>query len=70
MPFVAPGEAFDLAYLDIERLALEAGPPPWRLCLVLVPNQVVDGLRAPIVRLSVSKPQSKKGPSWPMLVRA
>jgi hypothetical protein len=38
--------------------------------LGLVPNQVVDGLRAPIVRLSVSKPQSKKGPSWPILVPA
>ena len=38
MPFVAPGEAFDLPYLDIERLTLEAGPPPWRLCLVGTPG--------------------------------
>ena len=44
MPFVAPGEAFDLAYLDIERLALEAGPPPGRLCLVGMP-----GLRAVLI---------------------
>ena len=44
MPFVVPGEAFDLAYLDIERLALEAGPPPGCLCLVGTP-----GLRAVLI---------------------
>ena len=34
MPFVAPGEAYDLPFLDLDRLAREAGLPPWRLCLV------------------------------------
>jgi len=38
--------------------------------LALVPNQVVDGLRARIFRLLVSKPQSKEGPSCPMLTPA
>jgi hypothetical protein len=46
-------------------------PRPWTSKpLALVPNRVVDGVRAPIVRLLVSKPQSKKGPSWPILVPA
>ncbi len=34
MPFVAPGEALDSPFLDLESLAREAGEPPWRLCLV------------------------------------
>jgi quercetin dioxygenase-like cupin family protein len=38
MPFVAPGEAHDLPFLDLETLALEAGPPPWRICLVGTPG--------------------------------
>lgn len=38
--------------------------------LALVPNRVVDGVRAPIVRLQLWKPQSEKGPSWLILVPA
>jgi quercetin dioxygenase-like cupin family protein len=38
MPFVAPGEAHDLPFLDLETLTLQAGPPPWRLCLVGTPG--------------------------------
>jgi mannose-6-phosphate isomerase-like protein (cupin superfamily) len=34
MPFVTPGEAHDLAFLDLEAIAREAGPPPWRICVV------------------------------------
>jgi len=38
--------------------------------LGLVPNQVVDGLRARILRLLASKPQSQEGPSCHMLTPA
>jgi quercetin dioxygenase-like cupin family protein len=34
MPYVAPGEAHDVPFLDLDALAGEAGPPPWRICLV------------------------------------
>jgi mannose-6-phosphate isomerase-like protein (cupin superfamily) len=34
MPFVAVGEGLDLPFGDLEKLAREAGPPPWRVCLV------------------------------------
>ena len=38
MPFVAPGEARDLPFLDIDTLEAQAGPPPWRICLVGTPG--------------------------------
>jgi quercetin dioxygenase-like cupin family protein len=38
MPFVAPGEAHDSPFLDLESVAREAGPPPWRICLVGTPG--------------------------------
>lgn len=34
MPHVADGEAFDRSFLDLDVLADELGPPPWRSCLV------------------------------------
>jgi mannose-6-phosphate isomerase-like protein (cupin superfamily) len=47
MPFVAPGEAHDLPFLDLESVAREAGPPPWRICLVGTPGLRVVLLRWP-----------------------
>ena len=34
MPFVHDGEGTDVPFLDMDALALEMGPPPWRACLV------------------------------------
>jgi mannose-6-phosphate isomerase-like protein (cupin superfamily) len=34
MPFVAQDEAFNRPVLDVEALADEQGPPPWRACIV------------------------------------
>ena len=34
MPFVSDGEAFNHPYTDLDALAEELGPPPWRACLV------------------------------------
>jgi mannose-6-phosphate isomerase-like protein (cupin superfamily) len=34
MPFVAPGEAHDSPFIDLETLARARGPAPWRQCLV------------------------------------
>jgi quercetin dioxygenase-like cupin family protein len=38
MPFVASGEALGRAFTDLESLAAEQGPPPWRVCLVGTPG--------------------------------
>ena len=37
MPHVARGEALDRAFMDLDALAAELGPPPWRACLVGTP---------------------------------
>lgn len=34
MPYVAPEDALGEAYVDMDRLAAELGPPPWRVCFV------------------------------------
>ena len=34
MPFVEPGEALDRPFVDLDALAVEMGPPPWRSVLV------------------------------------
>ena len=34
MPFVGPGDALERPYVDLEALAEEQGPPPWRAVLV------------------------------------
>jgi quercetin dioxygenase-like cupin family protein len=33
MPYVGPGEAIDRPSVDLEALADEMGPPPWRVVL-------------------------------------
>lgn len=33
MPFVSDGEAFNRSYTNLDALAEELGPPPWRACL-------------------------------------
>jgi quercetin dioxygenase-like cupin family protein len=38
MPFIPPGEALDRPFVDIDALAAEMGPPPWRACLVGTPG--------------------------------
>jgi mannose-6-phosphate isomerase-like protein (cupin superfamily) len=38
MPYVPDGEAFDRSFLDLDALAGELGPPPWRSCLVGTPG--------------------------------
>lgn len=48
----------DVRYAELNLVGGELG---------LVPNQVVDGLRARILRLLASKPQTKEGPSCHML---
>jgi mannose-6-phosphate isomerase-like protein (cupin superfamily) len=37
MPYVSLGEALDQPFLDLDSLAAELGPPPWRACLVGTP---------------------------------
>ncbi len=34
MPFVAEGEALGRPFTDLDAIADEQGPPPWRVCLV------------------------------------
>jgi quercetin dioxygenase-like cupin family protein len=34
MPFVRDGEAMDVPFADLDAVAGEMGPPPWRACLV------------------------------------
>lgn len=38
MPYVADGEALDRPFLDLDALAADLGPPPWRACLVGTPG--------------------------------
>jgi mannose-6-phosphate isomerase-like protein (cupin superfamily) len=38
MPHVAEGEALDLPFVDLDALADEMGPPPWRSCVVGTPG--------------------------------
>ncbi len=38
MPFVAGDQALDRPFVDLELLAAEQGPPPWRICLVGTPG--------------------------------
>lgn len=38
MPYVADGEALDRSFLDLDALAADLGPPPWRACLVGTPG--------------------------------
>lgn len=45
MPYVAPGTGLALAAVDLERLAADQGPPPWRVALTGTPR-----LRAVVVR--------------------
>lgn len=45
MPYVAAGEALDLAFTDLEAVARDMGPPPARVCLVGTP-----GLRVVLIR--------------------
>lgn len=47
MPYVAVGEALDRAFVDLESLAREMGPPSWRTCLVGTPGLRVILLRWP-----------------------
>ena len=47
MPHVADGEALDRPFLDLEALAAELGPPPWRSCLVGTPRMRVVLLHWP-----------------------
>jgi quercetin dioxygenase-like cupin family protein len=37
MPYVAEGEALDRPFQDLDALAGELGPAPWRACLVGTP---------------------------------
>jgi quercetin dioxygenase-like cupin family protein len=48
MPFVAPDEARNTPFLDLESVAGEAGPPPWRICLVGTPALRVVLLHWPV----------------------
>lgn len=41
MPYVAPGESLDRSFLDLDRLAAEAGPAPWRIALAGSPEMRV-----------------------------
>ena len=47
MPFVGPGEALDLPFVDLEAVARDLGPPPARACLVGTPRLRVVLLRWP-----------------------
>ena len=38
MPYVADGDAIDRSFLDLDALAADLGPPPWRACLVGTPG--------------------------------
>jgi len=38
MPHVADGEALDRSFVDLDALAADLGPPPWRACLVGAPG--------------------------------
>jgi quercetin dioxygenase-like cupin family protein len=38
MPYIPRAEALSLPFLDLESLAADQGPPPWRLCLVGTPG--------------------------------
>lgn len=38
MPYVADAEAFDRPFLDLDALAADLGPPPWRAPLVGTPG--------------------------------
>lgn len=41
MPHVAEGEALDRPFVDLDALAGELGPAPWRACLVGTPGMRV-----------------------------
>lgn len=47
MPFVTKGEALDRPFLDIDDIAAEMGPPPWRVCIVGTPGMRVVLLHWP-----------------------
>ena len=38
MPYVADGDAFNRSFLELDALAADLGPPPWRACLVGTPG--------------------------------
>ena len=38
MPYVADRDAFNRRFLDLDALAADLGPPPWRACLVGTPG--------------------------------
>ena len=47
MPYIAAGEGLDRPFSDLEALAQEMGPPPWRVALVGTPALRVVLLRWP-----------------------